>query len=263
MNNIQVASLVLNTVNGATNNVTDTSFTWYNINLRTLLGDMYDKYDMFNLSLDTVTSAPSFSIVYKSPIDSLVNLRISGLPFINNTYNVGANSNGNTNTCTIGSFQFGLNSNVLHSAVRFTGSIGANGATLTLVSTGIVLPIGQYLQFYDPNTNAIAYRTVIAQINNTSFTLSSPIGATPVPNTTYFATITYTTSNQLYNGSNIATFGKNQDLCNITIDYLRVLDLLPPEVLGDLTFPSVNFIFHIYGIEKDKGNLNGSRIELK
>ena len=34
-----------------------TTYTWNNINLRTVLGDMYDKYDTFNLCLNTVSSA--------------------------------------------------------------------------------------------------------------------------------------------------------------------------------------------------------------
>ena len=48
MTNLQNASLVLSTNNG-TSNTTRTSTTWTNIDLRTLLGDMYNKYDMFNI----------------------------------------------------------------------------------------------------------------------------------------------------------------------------------------------------------------------
>ena len=43
------------TANSTTNNGScdqyRTSFTWFNINLRMLLGDMYNQYDYFNITL--------------------------------------------------------------------------------------------------------------------------------------------------------------------------------------------------------------------
>ena len=98
-------------------------------------------------------------------------------------------------------------------------------------------------------------------LSATTYTLSTAIGLTAIANMP-MQTLPFSSSNISYYGSNIATFGKNQDLCNITMDYIRVLDLLPPDVLsaGTMTYPNMNFIFHISGIEKDKGNLNGSRI---
>ena len=48
------ASLVLSTTTSS-NNTSRTSFTWNNIDLRMLLGDMYDKYDRFNLCLNNKT----------------------------------------------------------------------------------------------------------------------------------------------------------------------------------------------------------------
>ena len=57
MYNEESASLILRTgdlPSNSSNNVGSadlyyTNMTWYNINLRTLLGNMYDKYDKFNL----------------------------------------------------------------------------------------------------------------------------------------------------------------------------------------------------------------------
>ena len=70
-----------------------TSFTWKNINLRNLLGDMYDKYDLFNLTLDSITNSRS-DVALGSSLDDLNDyLTISGLPFINQTYNT---SSGNS-----------------------------------------------------------------------------------------------------------------------------------------------------------------------
>ena len=58
----------------------------------------------------------------------------------------------------------------------------------------------------------------------------------------------------------MATFGKNQELCNITIDYLKLNDLTTPAVSNGNTFPHVTFIFDLFGIDKEKGNDNGPRI---
>jgi hypothetical protein len=63
--------------------------------MRTLLGDMYDKYDMFNLCLNTVATAVSANNFAGSANDQQCLLRVSGIPFINNTYNVNNENNEN------------------------------------------------------------------------------------------------------------------------------------------------------------------------
>ena len=116
MTDIRKASLVLKTTDliSASNTLNDTvyisqygsfnnklsSFTWYNINLRTLLGDMYDMFDEFNLCLNTISTAQC------SKIDGIadnknVYIKMAGLPWINQTYNVKNISNGSvTNIAT-------------------------------------------------------------------------------------------------------------------------------------------------------------------
>ena len=192
MSNLQNASLVLNTYTGIDTSdpasLTKTSHTWYNINLRTLLGDMYNKYDMFNICLNTVATEPLGTAFNKASKDLQVIMRVSGLPFINNTYNVSVAKVGTDNTF--------VNNNTPYCVI----------GTFTFASTG---PATQY--FY---------------------------------------------------GSNIATFGKNQELCNITIDYVRIADLARPEVATSQKFPNVSFIFDIFGIEKDDKNKNGTRINI-
>lgn len=177
MSNLQNASLVLSTQNGIYNNAGRTSITWNNINLRTLLGDMYDKYEIFNLCLNTMASGETLSFT-PTQDDRQVLIRMSGLPFINNGYNVGPTQNTNTQNTIIGSFQF-----------------NASGV-----------------------------------------------------NTQYFYS------------ANLATFDKHQELCNITIEYLKVSNLQYPSVSGVGYFPATTFIFDIFGIEKDKGNENGTRM---
>jgi hypothetical protein len=95
MFNRECASLILRTNDltaGATNAVgsADTSltnFTWNNINLRTLLGAMYDKYDKFCLVPVYIQSANGSSNFGSLPDDKVCSININGLPFINNNYN--------------------------------------------------------------------------------------------------------------------------------------------------------------------------------
>jgi hypothetical protein len=152
MTNIRNASLILKTSDftsnldytygGSYQNITNgklSSITWNNINLRTLLGDMYDKYNTFNLCLNTISTSQA-NTIDPNPECKNVNLRLYGLPFINQTYS--AKNNCNTNYTSIGTFNF-----------------VASGSTT-----------------------------------------------------------------QYYYSNNIATFGKNQEICNITIDYARIID---------------------------------------
>lgn len=172
---IESAQLILNT-NNAITNADITSFTWSNINLRNALGDMYGKYDLFNLNLNSIAHdniATGFSL---TDSDRQALIRVSGLPFLNVTYNSTKQSS---------------------------------------------VIIGNY-----------TYPT-------------SGLFQRDYPNISY------------------ATFGKNQELCNITIDMVKIADLSLCKPASTRTFPELVFWFSITGIEKDKGNLNGTRIELK
>ena len=71
-----------------------------NINFRNLLGDMYDKYDTFNLRLTGVNGSSSTYGI--GAIDRLHIINITGLPWINCSYNTSLKCN--TNICQIGSF---------------------------------------------------------------------------------------------------------------------------------------------------------------
>jgi len=95
-----IACLILKTnvlpMDGSTNtygtsNSTNTSFTWTNINLRTLLGDMFDKYDRFMLLLQNISHAKAGDFVKVGDQSQDANNRailinMSGLSFINSTY---------------------------------------------------------------------------------------------------------------------------------------------------------------------------------
>jgi hypothetical protein len=96
MANIEQATLILRSgdlIAGGINqygscDVNKTNFTWNNINLRTLLGHMYDKYDLFNICLANVTQSNGGGNFGVTDDDSIVQIYIKGLPFINQTYSV-------------------------------------------------------------------------------------------------------------------------------------------------------------------------------
>jgi hypothetical protein len=112
MSNLQIASLVLRSSDltlGTSNQYGScdagrVTQTWNNINLRTLLGDMYDKYDLFNICLNTITTASCTQQYGDTVDDRNVVLKLSGLPFVNQTYSVKQGCN--TNVCPIASFLF-------------------------------------------------------------------------------------------------------------------------------------------------------------
>ena len=88
-----IACLVLKTIvlttDGTTNeygtgNSKLSSFTWTNINLRTLLGDMFDKYNRYLLLLQNISQANSGTMTTAD--DRSILIKMSGLSFVNSTY---------------------------------------------------------------------------------------------------------------------------------------------------------------------------------
>ena len=78
------------------------NFTWFNINLRTLLGDQYDQYDYFNMSLVSMSCSQAQSTAGQGTVDDkTVCVKLSGLPFINQTYDQKRGNNGSVTTLTI------------------------------------------------------------------------------------------------------------------------------------------------------------------
>jgi hypothetical protein len=112
MSNLQIASLVLRSSDIPSNSSNQygssdqykLTQTWNNINLRTLLGDMYDKYDLFNICLNTIATSQSINGIGSTMEDRNVVIKLSGLPFVNQTYSVKQGCN--TNICPISTFQF-------------------------------------------------------------------------------------------------------------------------------------------------------------
>ncbi len=93
MYNEESASLVLRSSDlpNGTNNIGSsdqyyTNMTWSNINLRTLLGNMYDKYDKFALVPVAYLSNVGDGTFGTANDDRIVTINIAGLPFTNNNY---------------------------------------------------------------------------------------------------------------------------------------------------------------------------------
>ncbi len=96
MANIESATLILRSgdlIANATNQYGScdqyiTNMTWNNINLRTLLGTLYDRYDLFNICLSNVSHSTQPVQFATTPDDALVQICVAGLPFVNQTYSV-------------------------------------------------------------------------------------------------------------------------------------------------------------------------------
>ena len=82
------------------------TLTWKNVNMRQVLGVMYDKYETFNMYLYQVNQGVAFTTSPTTGIYALVDIRIKGLQFLNNGYN--AISRNNTNTAFLTSYVLNL-----------------------------------------------------------------------------------------------------------------------------------------------------------
>jgi len=81
------------------------SMTWNNISLRTVLGSMYDEYDLFNLQFINMTTSHDngkADSVATTTHDQIIYIAMTGLSFVNNTYD--CNLRSNSSTVTLGTF---------------------------------------------------------------------------------------------------------------------------------------------------------------
>ena len=97
-------------------------FTWSNIDLKSVMGPMYDKYDLFNLQLSMISSGGMdiYSNIFglsSDPNNNTLMLQMSGLPFINNLYN--ASIQHSSQNTTIGCFGFNSYSTVAGSTTSY------------------------------------------------------------------------------------------------------------------------------------------------
>jgi hypothetical protein len=106
MNNVEIASLVLPTYICIVANDNNSSNTFTNLNLKTILGTMYDKYDKFNIELVSITQYTTEENLdfITDPDEYNAFIQLSGLSFVNNNYSL--LDNHNKNSTIIAPYQF-------------------------------------------------------------------------------------------------------------------------------------------------------------
>ena len=183
---LKTSDLTYNTSNSiGTANATGTQCTWNNINLRVLLGNLYDKYDRFNLTLNTFTTGPLNGVIPDADTGTYITL--SGLPIVNNTYAVRTNSI--SNEAFIGSVSWKPQSTISTSLpflgsitattlnvipnnngsyISFVGSTTGSSTTLT-ITTVVSLPLSSYITGH----GIVGYVTLIARTSSTTYIMSS------------------------------------------------------------------------------------------
>jgi hypothetical protein len=235
-------------------NATGTQCTWNNIDLRVLLGNLYEKYTRFNLSLNTFTTGPCGTL---TDAETGTYLSLSGLPFVNNTYAVKTNSlsreafigsvlwkpqstiaatTSSTSTSFIGSITLlVLTVSTLNGPTITTigGTGGASSTSLVVAAGTATIPIGSTI-----SGNGITAGTIItAIVSATNYTMSSaqiiaggtyitatlpnpvclPIGATITGNgITAGTTISAQTGPYTYTINNSQTVGTMPMLSTVT-----------------------------------------------
>jgi len=94
-NDISISDTFANypvTNNVGTINATRTNATWYSINLENILGDLYNKYEIFNLRLNSLSYQQTLAFGV-NPYDRLVYFAISGPSWENNNYSITRKTN--------------------------------------------------------------------------------------------------------------------------------------------------------------------------
>ena len=68
------------------------TYTWYNVNLRNLLGPIYNKYDKFNISLNSIATGVKGSTAVLYPLERNLQVKLSGLQWLS-SYNQATQNN--------------------------------------------------------------------------------------------------------------------------------------------------------------------------
>jgi hypothetical protein len=224
------------------------TITWNNINLRTILGDMYDKYDCFNLCLNTISTAQANAIDPALDCRNVI-VKLYGLPWKNQTYSVASGSNSSGTVIT--TFNFVANGSTTQ--YYYSNNIATFTKNQDLVN--ITVEYSKILDGITPNTNltytpSITGLTGTGSLGSSILTLSSAnsnlsvgtlVTASGIPLSTYITAISGTT----------VTLSKaiTTALSGTTLAFTVYQ-----------TYPNVCIIFDIFGIKNDDGSKNATRI---
>jgi hypothetical protein len=236
------------------------SITWNNINLRQVLGDMYDEYEEFNLVLKQVASNQSNSRFEGNPFNSRgVYIRLYGLPFLNCTYDVVTRTN--RPSTILGAFNIPTAGWV---SQLFSDTMVTFGKSQFLCNLTIELceiADDDLIFFGDPipqpgNEIGDTFFTVNMTFVANSSTLTNAGGGGLNANNTFYAF-----GDGIPRGSQIVANSTGTP-GTFTINKRTLQESAPggTTVSFYCAMPLFIFIFDIYGIPKDKNNLNNSRI---
>ena len=219
------------------------SMIWRNINLRDILGDMYDKYEYFNICLNTVSTAQA-NLIDTNTDTRNVSLKISGLSFNNQGY-VSKSLTNNSNSTVIGTFNF------TPSASSAQYYYGCNMATFRKSSDTVDIKI-EYPRILDDvvsNSNltatAIASLTGTGAIGSYSLVLSS-VNAGVVVGSKFTASATIS--------ANTCITSIQGTLVTLSKPLLAQMNATATTITPCQTYPNTIFIFDIVGIPER--NLN-------
>lgn len=167
MSNLEGATFILRTCDlpsfasgsnqaGSSNNASHSSFTWNNIDLKSILGDLWDKYDFFNISLVSNISSTG-NPTFNSTADRLGIVYMAGGSFKwqNCRYDTGTKSF--TNNACIGFVNFSSLTTAIGTTVQY------NRNSINTFSKGV--PIGSI---------NISYNRVSDNQPNTTISLTLP-----------------------------------------------------------------------------------------
>lgn len=229
-------------------NAKGSSITWNNINLRTLLGDMYDKFDLFNICLNTISTSQA-NLIDTNSDSRNINVKISGLPWVNQTYNVKNNSNGSSTT--IATFNFvSSNSTTQYYYSNNIATFGKNSDTCN-----ITIEYWRILDDIIVNSNIIPVASVITTLTGTGLLGSNIIILSATNNTIYLGAIITGVgipANSFITYVNGTTITINNNLT-------AVLNATALNISPVYTYPNSIFVFDIFGVPRDN-TLNASRI---
>ena len=222
------------------------SITWNNVNLRLLLGDMHDKYDEFNLCLNSISTGYANNIDINQDSKNVI-IKLSGLPWLNNSYNVSRTTN--TNESIISSFRFlstSSTSNFYNGCSISTFTKNQEIANLTIeylrISDNLIENSNMYGTYITNLTGTCALGTNVLTLSSLNLIISpgSVINGAGIPLNTIITSITGTST----------TISQNST---------ALLSTTPLTIIPIQNYPASVFMFDIYGIPKTE-NKNGSRI---
>lgn len=105
---------------GSTNNASGSSYTWSNVDFRAILGEMYTKYDSFNIGLvNMVSTSQPTPFTLPSSDHKLGVLYMSGLRWKNSSYDLKSKSK--TDNCAIGFVNLSTITTTTGSVIQYNG----------------------------------------------------------------------------------------------------------------------------------------------